>query len=59
MLSVPVTPATLPTQIRPPPDFKEELLYLNSTVTLYSRQLKLIEYGDDFTKARMQAKHER
>mmetsp|Transcript_14303 Transcript_14303/g.38796 ORF Transcript_14303/g.38796 Transcript_14303/m.38796 type:complete len:381 (+) Transcript_14303:202-1344(+) len=46
-------------KIRPPPDFKEELLYLNSTVTLYSRQLKLVAYGDEFTRSKMQARHER
>jgi len=46
-------------QIRPPPDFREELLYLNSTVTLYSRQLKLVDYGDEFTRSKMQARHER
>jgi hypothetical protein len=46
-------------QIRAPQDFKEELLYLNSSITLFSRQLRLVEYGDEFTRAKMQARHER
>ena len=32
---------------------------MGSIVTLYSRQLKVIDYGDDFTRAKMQTKHER
>jgi nucleoside-diphosphate kinase len=46
-------------QMRPPPDFREELLYLGNTVTLLSRQLKIIDYGDEFTRSKMQTRHER
>jgi nucleoside-diphosphate kinase len=46
-------------KMRPPPDFREELLYLGSTVTLLSRQLKIIDYGDEFTRSKMQTRHEK
>lgn len=46
-------------KIRPTEDVKPELLYVGSTITVYSRQLKIIDYGDDYTRSRMEAKSER
>ncbi len=46
-------------KVRPPEDIKPELLYVGSTVTVYSRQLKLIEFGDDFTRTRVASRTER
>lgn len=40
-------------------DIKPELLFVGSTVTILSRQLKLIDFGDEFTRAQLQAKSER
>ncbi len=40
-------------------ELKPELLYIGSTVTVYSRQLKVVDYGDEFTRSRMAAKSER
>jgi len=34
-------------------------LYLGNTIMVYSRQLKITEYGDDFTRSRLEAKAER
>ncbi|KAL6754216.1 nucleoside diphosphate kinase [Haematococcus lacustris] len=44
---------------RPSEDIKPELLFVGSTVTVYSRQLKIIDFGDEFTRSRMEAKSER
>lgn len=32
------------------PDIKLEDLYIGNVVTCYGRQLKIVEFGDDFTK---------
>ena len=40
-------------------DIKPELLYVGSTVTILSRQLKILDYGDEFTKSQLQTKSER
>mmetsp|Transcript_23564 Transcript_23564/g.51719 ORF Transcript_23564/g.51719 Transcript_23564/m.51719 type:complete len:378 (+) Transcript_23564:84-1217(+) len=40
-------------------DLKPELLFLGSVITVYSRQLKLVDYGDDYTKRIMESKSER
>ena len=40
-------------------DIKRELLYVGSTVTILSRQLKILDYGDEFTKSQLQTKSER
>jgi hypothetical protein len=40
-------------------DVKPELLYVGSTVTILSRQLKIIDYGDEFTRSKVQDRVER
>ena len=40
-------------------DGKPELFFLGSIVTVYSRQLKIIEYGDDYTRSRFSSQSER
>jgi len=39
-------------------DIKPSQVFIGGTVTVYSRQLKLIEYGDDFTRAQIERKAE-
>jgi hypothetical protein len=36
-----------------------QALFVGSSITIYSRQLKLIDYGDDYTRAQLEAKSER
>ncbi|PNW75835.1 hypothetical protein CHLRE_12g558700v5 [Chlamydomonas reinhardtii] len=40
-------------------ELKPSLLFLGSVVTVFSRQLKLTEYGDEFTRNRMESQSER
>ena len=46
-------------RIRPTEDINSELLFIGSMVTVYSRQLKIVEYGDEYTRSRMEPKSER
>eukprot|EP00798_Chlamydomonas_sp_ICE-L_P024150 gene24154-9736_t len=46
-------------RIRPAEDLKPELLFIGSTVTVYSRQLKIVEYGDEYTKRKFEEQGER
>lgn len=46
-------------KVRPAEDVKPELLFVGSTVTLFSRQLKLTDYGDDYTRKKIESKSER
>jgi nucleoside-diphosphate kinase len=46
-------------KVRPPVDVRPELLFVGSTVTVYSRQLKIIDYGDEYTRSRLEAQSER
>ncbi len=41
------------------PEVTPNQLYVGSTVVVYSRQLKLTEYGDEYTRNAMEAKAER
>jgi len=34
-------------------------LYIGSTIVVYARQLRLIEYGDDFTRQSIEARAEK
>ena len=36
-----------------------EMLYIGAVVTVYSRQLKLIDYADEFTRKRLSDTQER
>ena len=35
-------------------ELKPELLFIGSTVTVYSRQLKLIDYGDEYSRRQLE-----
>ena len=36
-----------------------DMLYIGATVTVYSRQLKLLDYADEFTRKRLSDRQER
>lgn len=40
-------------------DLKPEQLFVGGTVTVYSRQLKIIGYGDEYTRQRYETKEQR
>ena len=40
-------------------DLQADQLYLGSTITVYGRQLKLVDYGDDFTRNSLASNSER
>lgn len=40
-------------------ELRPELLFVGSSVTVYSRQLKLLEYGDEYTRRKMEDKQEK
>ncbi|PNH12910.1 Nucleoside diphosphate kinase 7 [Tetrabaena socialis] len=40
-------------------ELKPALLYLGSTVTVFGRQLKITEYGDEFTQGKWESQSER
>jgi len=40
-------------------DLQAEQLYIGSTITVYGRQLKLMDYGDDFTRNSLESNSER
>jgi hypothetical protein len=40
-------------------ELKPSLLYLGSTVTVFARQLKLVEYGDEYTRGKMENQSEK
>lgn len=40
-------------------DLRVEQLFLGNPVTVYGRQLKLVEYGDDFTRAALEPRSEK
>ncbi|KAG2483996.1 hypothetical protein HYH03_017163 [Edaphochlamys debaryana] len=40
-------------------ELRQSMLFLGNTVTVFGRQLKLLEYGDDFTKGKMESQSER
>ena len=40
-------------------ELRPEALFIGSVVTVYARQLKLISYGDEFTRAKFEAQSER
>lgn len=40
-------------------ELREQLLYIGSTVTVFGRQIKLVEYGDEFTRGKMESKSEK
>jgi nucleoside-diphosphate kinase len=46
-------------RVRPPTDIKSELLYVGSTVTLYSRQLHILDYADEYTRSRVAGRSEK
>lgn len=46
-------------KVRPAEDVKPELLYVGSTITIYSRQLKIYDYADEYTRSRLEAKSEK
>eukprot|EP00741_Cyanophora_paradoxa_P015084 tig00020848_g14555.t1 len=41
------------------PSVRASDLHLGSTITVYSRQLKIVEYGDEFTKKKLENRRER
>lgn len=46
-------------RIRPQEDVKPELLYIGGRITIYARQLQIVEYGDEFTRGKWEQKSER
>lgn len=40
-------------------DLKPEHLFVGSTVTVYARQMKIVDYGDDYTRAKLTPHSER
>eukprot|EP00199_Chlamydomonas_sp_CCMP681_P001950 CAMPEP_0119109454 /NCGR_PEP_ID=MMETSP1180-20130426/17919_1 /TAXON_ID=3052 ORGANISM="Chlamydomonas cf sp, Strain CCMP681" /NCGR_SAMPLE_ID=MMETSP1180 /ASSEMBLY_ACC=CAM_ASM_000741 /LENGTH=379 /DNA_ID=CAMNT_0007095211 /DNA_START=57 /DNA_END=1196 /DNA_ORIENTATION=+ len=46
-------------KMRPSEDINPDLLFVGSSVTIYSRQLKIIDYGDEYTRKRLAARSER
>lgn len=40
-------------------ELRANLLYIGSTVTVFGRQIKLVEYGDDFTRGKLESKSEK
>lgn len=40
-------------------DLKAEQLYLGNNIMVYGRQLKIVEYGDDFTASKLESKAEK
>ena len=40
-------------------DLQADQLYIGSTITVYGRQLKLVEYGDEFTRNSLESNSER
>ena len=41
------------------PGVTQEQLYIGSIINIHSRQLKLVEYGDTFTRQQFEAKSEK
>ncbi len=46
-------------KVRPQEDIKPELLFVGSTITVFARQLKLIDYGDEYTRKAIESKSEK
>ena len=40
-------------------ELRPELLFIGSKVTVFGRQIVLIEYGDEFTRSKMESKSEK
>jgi hypothetical protein len=40
-------------------ELQPHLLYIGNTVTVFTRQLKLVDYGDDYTRAQLSSQQQR
>ena len=43
----------------PYPDVKQEDLYIGSIITVYARQLKVVDYGDVFTRQKFEVNRQK